>query len=73
MGSVLIFKKPNPNPCKLCGKQLTDEYSELAYEVINEDGTGESIAFGKICKECADTLDDFDERDDMAPEDDDDI
>lgn len=56
---IPIVKK---NVCKLCGRPLTDEYSELAYEILGEDGsTTEKIEVGKICIPCADTLDDKDE------------
>lgn len=71
MGTVFKFKEPKNGTCKLCGRALTDEWSELAYEVISEDGSAEKVEVGKVCKSCADTLDTIDLEADMAPDDDD--
>jgi hypothetical protein len=60
--TIISYKKKSVEKCKLCERTLDEEYSELAYEILNEDGTTkEKIVVGKICKTCADTLDNQDE------------
>jgi hypothetical protein len=57
MLNIFSKKKPIKETCILCQKELTQNYSSLSYEYINDDGQVETAEYGKVCSSCSSILD----------------